>query len=114
MTKGERLLQSIKLKDHFHDNHDRRAYLRTVEVAKRIVDEPELVQRGRAFLERFTRNEPNHRTAYEAWNDLLRLSPEEIAIRLLADNEQGTLLRDSAPVFVVFSREEALRLWASA
>lgn len=111
MTRGDQLLKSVPLKDHFYDAHERRSYLRAVEVAKRIVDDPSALRRGREFLHRFARNDPYQRPSYELWTKTLQLRPEDIARRLLEDSETGQALRDSAPVFVVISEEEAKRLW---
>ncbi len=63
MTRGDQLLRSVPLKDHFYDAHERRSYLRAVEVAKRIVDDPSVLQRGWKFLHRFVRNDPYQRRA---------------------------------------------------
>ncbi len=111
MTRGDQLLRSVPLKDHFYDAHERRSYLRAVEVAKRIVDDPSVLQRGRKFLDRFVRNDPYQRPSYELWTRTLQLPPEDIARRLLEDSQSGQALRDSAPVFAVISEDEAKRLW---
>ena len=101
MTPGERQIASWPKKTSFHDAHERRAYLRMVQVASRLIDDATLLQRGRAFLERHSRGDPHQRAAYEVWDRLLEAAPEEIARALLADTEEGALLRDTAPVFVV-------------
>jgi len=112
MTRGQRLIGSLRIKDRFYDAHERRSYLRTVEVAKRIVDDPSLIEEGRDYLERFVRDDPHQRGGYELWTETLQLPPEEIARRLLSDTENGAELRNTAPVFVVISAGEAQRLWA--
>jgi hypothetical protein len=111
MTRGERLVRSLPLKTSFYDLHERRSYLRMMEVASRIIDNQSLIDRGRAFLERFTRNDPHQAIAYHTWTDLLRNPAETIARELLADSATGASLRDSAPVFVVISAAQASEIW---
>jgi hypothetical protein len=111
MTQGERLVRSLPLKTSFYDMHERRAYFRMVEVAARIVDDNALIDRGRAFLERFVRDDPHQAVAYRVWTELLQASAETIARELLADNARGASLRETAPVFVAFSATQAKEIW---
>jgi hypothetical protein len=111
MTPGHRLVRSLPLKRSFYDAHEERAYLRMMEVAAAIVDDSAAIERGRAHLERFARTDPRQAGAYRMWTDLLGSPPTEIARALLADDERGAALRDSAPVFVVFTAEQAKELW---
>ena len=101
MTPGENLLASIKLKSVFYDRHERRAYLRAVEIAKHIVDDPSLIRMGEAFLERHMRFDPHQARYYSLWKRALTLPPEDISRALLEDSDLGAELRGSAPVFVV-------------
>ena len=114
MTRGERLVRSWPLKESFYDAHARRAYAVMVEVASRIIDEPALIDEGRAFLERFSRDDPRQQDAYRAWAELLGQSAEQIARELLRDDERGAQLRDSAPVFVVIPPARKKEIWAQA
>jgi hypothetical protein len=82
-----------------------------VEVATRIVDDYALIDRGRAFLERFVRDDPHQAVAYRVWSELLHASAQTIARELLADDARGALLRESAPVFVAFSAAQAKEIW---
>ncbi|MDO8377423.1 MAG: hypothetical protein Q7T09_00400 [Phenylobacterium sp.] len=111
MTRGEQFVESLRLKHDFYDRHERRSYLRMVEVAKRIVDQPSLLRAGDAFLERFARSDPQQATAYATWKRTLTLSAEEVARQLLEDSDRGANLRDTAPVFVVVPRDELNRAW---
>jgi hypothetical protein len=112
MTPGERLVGSLPMKELFYDAHERRSYLRAVEIAKRLVDDPSLVARGKEFLERFSRRDPHQTAAYRKWSKILRdAGPEEIARMLLQDSAEGAELRETAPVFVVIHEQEARRLW---
>lgn len=99
------------MKTRFHDAHERRMYLLAAEVARRIVETPSLIERGREHLERFTRPDPSQRRWYELWAATLRESPTEIARRILADDDRASELRGSMPVFVVIDRETREYLW---
>jgi hypothetical protein len=96
----------------FYDRYERRAYLRAIEVAKRIVDEPEVVKNAAQFLEEYVRPDPHQAGIYRLWKEMIALSPESIALALLEDSERGAELRGSAPVFVVLRegwQEQALQ-----
>ncbi len=111
MTPGQRLVRSLPLKRSFYDAHERRAYLRMMEVAACIVDDGGAIERGRAHLERFARSDSRQADAYGAWIELLRSPPKDIARVMLADDERGATLRDTAPVFVVISADQAKEIW---
>lgn len=66
MTPGQRLVRSLSLKKSFYDAHERRAYLRMIEVAACTVDNSNAIERGRAHLERFTRSDARQARAYHA------------------------------------------------
>ena len=107
MTRGERLVQSLPLKTSFYDAHERRAYSRMIEVASRILDDASLIERGRAFLARFVREDVRQRRGYETWIELLDYTPEHIVRELLSDTPRGEALRETAPVFTVIDRPRA-------
>jgi len=75
-----------------------------IEVASRIVDDASLIERGRKFLNRFSREDVRQRHAYTIWIELLDRSPKYIARELLADTMRGAMLRDTAPVFAVIAK----------
>lgn len=97
----------------FRDAHERRSYFRAVLVAQLLLLNPALVIRGRAYLERFVKPDPHQRLAFDLWNTTLGLSAEEIVDQLLADDERGAFLRETAPVFQVIPAAE-LRMLISA
>lgn len=103
MTAGEQLLASVPLKSVFHDRHERREYNRAVEVARRIVDHPSLVNNGKQFLEKHVRPDPHQAAIYTLWTEIIALPPAQIARALLDDSNRGSELRASAPVFVVLN-----------
>lgn len=111
MKNGEQWVGSVGLKDRFRDAHERRSYLRAVHVARRIVDDPSLLDAGRVFLDRFVRDDPRQSAGYALWLRTLELAPGDIALRLIEDSEAGEALRDSAPVFAVISKTEAEDIW---
>jgi hypothetical protein len=110
MSAGESLVTSLPLKTEFYDRHERRAYLRAVEMAKRIIDNPEVIEHARLFLDRHVRHDPHQHAAFETWRELLDRPPETIARALLEDSDNGAELRGSAPVFFVLGGEPRLEL----
>lgn len=101
MSPGEKLLASVSLKREFRDGHDRRAYMRSLEIAKRIVDDPSLLLKGRQFLERHVRPDAHQQSVFAIWSAILDLPAREVARILIADDERGQSLRETAPVFTV-------------
>lgn len=105
MSAGEALVASVTLKTDFYDRHERRAYLRAIEIAKRIVDDPSAVANAVRFLEKHVRPDARQRQSYQIWKALLTQPPAAIARALLEDGEHAAELRNSAPVFVVLDGE---------
>lgn len=87
----------------FHDRNQQINYMLAVETARRIVLNPALIAQGRAHIERRLRSFPATRQYDLMWLQVLDCPPEEIARRLIADNDQGDQLRASRPVFEVIS-----------
>jgi hypothetical protein len=87
------------MKTRFHDRHDRVDYLKACDVARRIVDDPSLIEAARHFVETAMLADPHQRTYAEMWRAVLRLSPAEIAAELVADTARGQFLRETRPVF---------------
>ncbi len=106
MTEGERFVGSLPCKADFHDRNKRRSYERTQQIAARLIDDPRLVAKGRAHLERFVRPDPSQARDYALWADLLNRDIRQIVTQLLEDSPRGDLLRDTQPVFVVVSPQE--------
>lgn len=106
MTEGERFVSSLPVKRGFHDLSKRRSYDVTRRVAAHLIDDPALVENGRAYLERHVRPDPAQARYYELWMDLLCQDVRQIARQMLADTSQGDLLRDTQPVFLVIPPEE--------
>ncbi|MCJ2070191.1 hypothetical protein MKK75_15525 [Methylobacterium sp. J-030] len=106
MTEGERFVGSLPVKLDFHDRSKRRSYDVTRRVAAHLVDNPALVEHGRAYLERCVRPDPAQARYYALWVELLRRDVRQIVRQMLEDTPQGDLLRDTQPVFVVISPEE--------
>jgi hypothetical protein len=94
------------LKREFRDAYDRRTYARACLLARRLLENPALVQDGRTYLERFVRDDPKQRRIYQIWSGMLELPVAALVGRLLADDEAGAALRDSAPVFVVIPPDD--------
>jgi len=97
---------SLLPKRHFRDRYELRAYARAALLAKRLLEAPELVARGRAYLDRFVRIDPRQQRIYALWREALGLPVDELVRHLLADDERGASLRETAPVFVVIPADE--------
>ena len=100
----------IRVKTVFRDRHELRAYLRALLLAKRLLENPDLVAQGEAYLERFVGPDPHQRQIYATWSGVIRLPVSVMVSRLLADDEGGAFLRDTAPVFVVIPPEQVTAL----
>jgi hypothetical protein len=110
LSLGPHIDGAVRLKSTFRDAYERRAYLRAFLLAKRILERPEIIARGRAYLDRFVKHDPRQSRSYRAWTDTLCLSPEEIVVRLLADDSQGAFLRETAPVLTVIPPDDVRAL----
>jgi|HubBroStandDraft_5_1064220.scaffolds.fasta_scaffold185264_2 hypothetical protein len=108
---GEEVVARVPQKISFHDAHDERVYAKFIDIARRIVDEPGAIGTASAYISKFQDNYRYDPESLRQWRDLLRRPPAAIARALLEDSPQGRRLRDTAPVFAVISRDEALRLW---
>lgn len=104
----------VQVKRNFRDAHERRAYLRACLLATRLLDDPALLARGRAFLDRFVKTDPRQARIYAMWRDALDLPLDQLVGELLADNGRGAALRETAPVFVVIPADEVRSLEKSA
>jgi hypothetical protein len=104
----------VELKQEFRDADERRAYLRAYLLAQRLVENPALLARGRAFLDRFVKKDPRQRQIYAMWSDALTLPVNKLVTALLADDARGAALRETAPVFVVIPAAEIRALEKSA
>ena len=93
MSLAPRLDGAIRLKSTFRDAYERRAYLRAFLLARRLLERPELLSRGRDYLERFVKGDPRQRRVYRLWIETLRLPTEQIVVDLLADNPRGATRR---------------------
>lgn len=108
------LPHAVQFKREFRDAFERRAYLRACLLGKRRLEEPALVTRGGAYLDRFVRADPRQRRTYALWTDALQLPVGELVAQLLADDAHGAALRETAPVFVVIPAEDVRALEKSA
>ena len=108
------LSPAIEFKRDFRSAYERRAYLRACLLGKRLLAEPVLIEKGRAFLDRFVKPDPRQRHIYALWADALSLPVEDLVLQLLSDNARGETLRETAPVFATISRDEVRALERSA
>ncbi|MDP3746714.1 MAG: hypothetical protein Q8Q88_06650 [Phenylobacterium sp.] len=100
----------LPLKRVFRDRYELRTYVRALLLAKRLLENPGLIAKGQAYLERFVRTDPRQRDIYEFWSEAVRLPVGQLVSDLLADDERGASLRETAPVFVVIPPEQVTAL----
>ncbi len=98
----------------FWDRNQKLRYLMALEIARQIVERPELIERGRRYIDQ--RLSTGHQTRpYDLmWRKVLERPAEEIGRRLIADTDEGDMLRASAPVFKVIEAKTRRRLLAEA
>lgn len=113
MTATETPIAALPRPQRFHDRHEERTYLRAVETARRILDDPSLIAKGAIHLERFMSPDPRQAACYLLWREVLADGAERLVRRLLADSDEGRALRESSPVFVTFTPEELRALWSA-
>lgn len=87
------------MKTVFHDRHDARDYRKACEIARRIVENPRLIDEARAFVEEVMGRDPHQHRYAALWRALLAQPAEEIAQALTEDSERGQLLRETRPIF---------------
>lgn len=92
-------------KREFRDRYEFRSYVRTVLVTERLLATPELIERGRNYLDRFVKDDPRQQNIYRLWTEVLQLPVRELVSALLADDHRGSTLRETAPVFDVIPVE---------
>ncbi len=89
-----------------YDRNKERCYELARIAAAKLIENPSLIEEGRKYLERHVKSDPAQKPYYVLWLRLLERPPEEIASRLLADSVEGSLLRDTRPVFHIPSQAE--------
>jgi len=87
------------LKTVFRDRHEQLRYAKFVEVARRLQEQPGIIDDTRGFVETHMLTDPHHRAYPDCWLAVLALPIEMIIDKLLADTPEGDLLRDTAPPF---------------
>ncbi|MBO0903943.1 hypothetical protein [Jiella sonneratiae] len=106
MTAGEKYVESLPRKRHFHDRNERRSYETARIVAARLIDDPRSLRQGLAYMRRHMEGDPHQADYLRLWQDVIRQDTKEIARLLLEDSPRGALLRDTRPVFHVLTDEE--------
>jgi hypothetical protein len=61
---------------HFHDRDDRLRFLKACETARRIRENPALIESARAFVARFMAPDPHQRRYAALWQNLLARGAE--------------------------------------
>jgi hypothetical protein len=87
------------MKTSFRDRHERLKYLKACETARRIIDDPRLVEQARRFVEDAMAPDPHQQVYTLMWRELLSFPATDIAAALIEDSDRGQLLRETSPVF---------------
>lgn len=85
-----------------------------VEIARRLVENPELVKAGAQYLETHMAGNAQVAEHYRLWKSLLRRPVGELVRRWLADTDEGDYLRANPPLFLVIDDETRKRISAEA
>lgn len=75
-------------------------------VARRLVREPQLVERARAVLDRWAAAEPGRSDAVSRWRRVLDLPADHIALFLTSTTPEATELRQSSPFATLLPDDE--------
>jgi hypothetical protein len=87
------------MKTAFRDRHEKLRYAKFLEVARRLRQNPAMIDEARAFVLAHMKTDTHQRTYADRWLAVLGLPVEIIIDTLLADSPEGDLLRDTAPPF---------------
>jgi hypothetical protein len=101
-------------KTDFWDRSQKFRYLIMAEIAKRLVEQPELIEQGRRHLETSMAHDKQVVPFYRAWKAIIDCPAEEIARRWLADTDEGDMLRANPPLFDIVEGETRRRVSAEA
>ncbi len=85
--------------DGFRDRNHRYGYLVARENARRIAEDPAVLEAGRRHLDRFSRGDPAQRDGYALWSSLFDAGAEAVVARLTERGERGDYARETAPSF---------------
>ena len=87
------------MKTAFRDRREQLRYAKFVEVARRLRQNPAIIDDARGFVLAHMHPDPHQRAYAERWLVVLALSVETMIDKLLTDDAEGDLLRDTAPPF---------------
>ncbi len=87
------------MKTAFRDRHGRVDYLKAREEARRVRDDPSLLDSARLFLRERVWPDEHARPHAERWLALLDEGAERVAERLVEDSPQRQLAREARPPF---------------
>lgn len=85
--------------DGFRDRNHRYGFLVARENARRLVEDPAVLARGREHLDRFSRDDPHQADGYRVWDALLLGFASVVASRLTERSPGGDYIRETAPSF---------------
>jgi hypothetical protein len=80
-------------------------------IARRLVDDPEVIERARARVEAWARAGTIHPSLAAGWRGVLALPPPELAARLGGDDPEIVQLRSASPFAGELSPRARWALW---
>jgi len=100
--------------DEFRDRSHRYSYLVACETARRLQEDPGLIEIGRQHLEKFQAGKAEYRAGCELWLGLLNAGVPTIVSALTARSHAGDYARETAPSFGGLPARVRTRLLAQA
>ena|ERR1039458_3894419 len=84
----------------FYDRNHAFQYLVGREIARRLVDDPSLIETAKLSLKKHAGSDPQNNHSYRVWSKLLQNSVDEIAKQLSQNDAHGDLVRQTRPPFI--------------
>ncbi|MBX3208028.1 MAG: hypothetical protein KF764_23475 [Labilithrix sp.] len=80
-------------------------------IAERLRSEPRILERARERVRTWAEHGGTHREYVDAWQAVLALSLEEVAVFLVDSSEHARALRQASPFAGALAARERWRIW---
>ncbi len=97
-----------------HGKVERRSVRYHEAIGRRMLDDPSVVQRAKARVERWLQDGTVAPFYARGWQQLLDLPTDELCTFLIERSERATAFRQVSPFAGVLTPQERWRLWALA
>jgi hypothetical protein len=109
---GSRLSRAVRAGEaHGHRLVELRSIAYHEEIARRLLADPSVLTRARERVEGWLAEGGVHRRWADAWADVLRQPPEQVAKEIVRDDERGLDLRQCTPFAGALSPRERAAIW---